>query len=255
MRKSLKFRFPNGRGQHLAGIFDLPETPPLFYGVFSPCFTCPKESHAAVKVCRALAERGVGMLRFDVTGVGESEGSFAHTGFSSYRLDIIAACHAVAAEYAEPKLLIGHSISGTAGLSAVRYLPSVQALATIGSPRDPAYTIDKFRKHSLMVEKEGGVELNVVGRRIMVRKEFIDDMLAQDVAGDTARIDRQLFIFHAPHDNIVSFENARVIYDRATCDRELVPLDEDATHLLENRPDDAVFIAETLNDWFRLHLK
>jgi putative redox protein len=254
-RKSIKFPFSNSHGQKLAGILDLPESEPLFYGVFAPCFTCTKESHAAHKVCRALSEQGVAMLRFDMTGLGESAGDFAETNFSTRILDITAACHALAAEHQPPKLLIGHSISGTAALAAAKQLPLLQALATLGAPRDPAYIIDKFRHNDQIVAKGDMVELTVAGRKIPVRKTFVDDMLSHDVAAATAEYDRKLFIFHAPQDATVSFENARILFDRATCDKELLPLGGSATHLLEQGNEDASYIAETIYNWFSTHLQ
>ena len=253
-RKTIKFSFDNSRGQKLAGLLDLPEQEPLFYGVFAPCFTCTKESHGAHKTCRALAELGVGMLRFDMTGLGESKGDFAETNFSTRKMDIIAACHALAAEYQPPKLLIGHSISGTAALAVAQKLPHLQALATLGAPRDPVYVLDKFRRNNQIILKGDMAELTVVGRKVPVKKTFIDDMLAQDVAAATAAYDRKLFVFHAPQDDIVSFENARIIYDRATCDKELLPLGASSTHLLEQGNEDTAYIAETIFSWFQTHL-
>ena len=253
-RKSLKFYFSNNRKQTLSGILDLPGSEPILYAVFAPCFTCTKESHAAHKISRALAERNIGVLRFDMTGLGESEGSFAETNFSTRILDIIAACHALGIQYQPPKLLIGHSISGTAAIAAAKYLPSLQVLTTLGSPRDPKYVVDKLQRHNQIVMKDNMVELTIAGRKINVKPAFIDDMLAHDVIAETTGYDRKLFIFHAPHDEIVSFENAQIIYDRATCDKELLPLGETSTHLLEQGTDDAVYIAETLRTWFDARL-
>lgn len=256
-RTTLKYKFDNDRGQKLAGILDMPGGSPEFFGVFGPCFTCPKESHAAAKVCRHMADNGVAMLRIDVTGQGESEGVFAEANFTTRVQDIIAASAALARDYEAPKLLVGHSISGTAALAAAKSLPELQAIATIGSPRDPASIIEKFRRQNLITDKGGDdMEILVINQRVAFKKSFIDDMLAQSVAEDTAKIDKKLFVFHAPHDNIVTADNAQDIYDRAVAaDRELVMLDPVATHLFENRKEDAAFVADTLLDWFRLHLK
>jgi putative redox protein len=254
-RKNIRLFFSNGRGQKLSGILDMPAGEPLLYGVFAPCFTCTKEAHAAHKVCRALSERGVAMLRFDMTGLGESEGNFADHNFSTRILDIIAACHALGAEYQPPKFLIGHSISGTAALAAARHLPQLQALATLGAPRDPAYVLEKFKRNKHIEFRGDDIDLTIAGRRVTVRKTFIDDMSRHDVAKETAEYGRKLFVFHAPHDEIVGFENAQTIFDRATGDRELLPLSEPATHLLEQGDGDARTIAEIIREWFDFHLK
>lgn len=247
-RTAEKFSFLNAEGKTLAGIIDMPARPPLFFGVFAPCFTCVKESHGAAKICRALAERGVAILRFDMTGLGESKGDFADTHFSSRISDIVSACRALEAAYAAPKLLIGHSISGTAALSAIHQLPGIKTLVTVGSPRDPESVIEKFRKLGHMTVREDGIELNVLGRITPFKNTFLDDMLSQDVAGDTARITQKLLVFHAPNDDIVTSSQAEDIIARATSSpgRKLFLLDEAATHLFEKRNDDAVFVAEKI---------
>ena len=259
-RKSTKYRFENGRGQSLAAIIDTPETEPLFYSVFAPCFTCPKESHGAAKVSRALADLGIAALRFDMTGLGESEGDFAETNFTTRVADILAACAAVEKDFASPSLLIGHSISGTASLAAAKSLPaSIQAIATIGAPADPAHIIEKFRRQNAITPRGDMVDIMVMGTKITFRSSFIDDLLAQDVGADTKAITQRLFVFHAPHDNITPISDARLIIERASenahGDCELIALDEAATHLFENRKEDANFVAATLADWFRTHLK
>ncbi len=254
-RRTIKFPFSNNRGQKLSGLLDLPEGTPFFYSVFAPCFTCTKESHGAHKIGRALASRGIAVLRFDMTGLGESEGSFAETNFSTRILDIIAACQGLAAAHSTPKLLIGHSISGTAAIAAAAHLPSLQALATLGAPADPAHVIDSLRRHNLITINGDNAEMVIAGRKITVKKQMVEDMEAHTIAEATAAFDRRLFIFHAPHDDIVPYRNAQVIYDRAGGDKELLPLNDSATHLLEQGSEDAGFIAETLRGWFDLHLQ
>lgn len=256
-RTSTKVFFDNGRGQKLAGILDAPVEKPLFYGVFGPCFTCPKETHAAAKTCRALAEDGVAMLRFDVTGVGGSEGHAPDTDFTSRIQDIIAAAQYLAAAYEAPKIMIGHSISGTAALSAVKSLPDIQLLATIGSPSDPSAIIEKFRRNGDIEETADGATINVLGTPHHFGKGFVENMLSQSVAADTADLVCKLFVFHAPHDSIVHAGNADIIVSRAgsAAEAEKIILDEEATHLFENRNDDAVFVAETIMQWCRMHLK
>ena len=253
--RSIKFPFSNNRGQTLAGLIDFPQEKPLFYGVFAPCFTCTKESHAAHKICRALASCGIATLRFDMTGLGESEGSFADTNFSTRILDIIAAGNALATTYEPPKLIIGHSISGTAALETVAQLPSLQALATLGAPSDPSHVIEGLRRQDLITFKDGLAEMTISGRKITVKKQMVEDMESYETTEAIADLNRKLFIFHAPHDTIVPYRNAQEIYDRVGGDKEIITLRESATHLLEQGHDDASFIAETLRSWFDLHLR
>lgn len=255
--RTIKFPFINSHGQTLAGLLDLPPGEPLLYGVFAPCFTCTKESHGAHKVCRALATSGIAMLRFDLTGLGESKGVFADTNFSTRVQDIIAACNALSLAYQPPKLLIGHSISGTAAIAASEQIPSLQALATLGAPSDPSHVIEGLRKNNAITITGDTAEMVIAGRRITVKKQMIEDMASYTIAETTAALHRKLFVFHAPHDDIVPHRHAQIIYDRAVNaeDRELITLRESATHLLERGGEDADFIAATLRQWFDLHLQ
>lgn len=256
-RTSCKVFFPNARGQMLAGILDAPVNDPLFFGIFGPCFTCPKETHAAAKVCRALAEDGVAMLRFDVAGVGGSEGDAADTNFSTRIDDMRAAYGYLVQNHEAPRLMIGHSISGTAALSAAQHMPDLALIATIGSPSDPAAVIAKFRRNGDIAEApDGSATINVLGTPHRFGPHFVPDMLSQRVAEDTAALTGKLMVFHAPHDRIVSYDNAETIVARAgaAADAELIRLDDDATHLFENRAEDALFVAETIMLWCCRHL-
>jgi alpha/beta superfamily hydrolase len=244
-RKTIPFTFPSGRGQTLAGLIDLPPTAPRAWGVFGPCFTCVKESLAATKICRALAGRGIAMLRFDTMGVGGSTGSIAVANFTTRVGDLRAACVALAAHHKAPRLLVGHSLSGPAAIAAVKHVPSVDIVATVCAPADPARVIEKFRRTGVLKEKGDIAEIDVLGKIYKFDKSFVADMLSQRVAEDTGALKKKLFVFHAPNDSIVSFEESDVIMSRAK-NAELVRLDDQATHLFNTRDDDAEFVAETL---------
>ena len=89
-----KLYFKNQDGKRLAARLDLPldETPTAF-AVFAHCFTCTKNFNAVVNINRALAQHGIAVLRFDFTGLGESEGDFSETSFSSNVADLVSASH------------------------------------------------------------------------------------------------------------------------------------------------------------------
>ncbi len=254
-RTSAKISCPNGPGQTLAAILDAPADEPLFYGLFGPCFTCPKETHAAAKVCRALAEAGIAMLRYDVTGVGGSQGKEIDTNFTTRIADMRAAHDFMATEFSAPKIVIGHSISGTTALSAAKHMPDIRLVATIGSPCDPTAIIEKFRRNGDIAESADGAVINVLGTPHHFGLHFVPDMLSQTVAEDTAALACKLMVFHAPNDRIVSYDNAEKIARRAVnADADLYRLDDAATHLFENRADDALQVANTILNWCRNNL-
>ena len=129
-----KVEFPNADGTPLAGLLELPQGQPAAFALFAHCFTCGKDVVAASRIARALAARGIAVLRFDFTGLGNSDGDFANTSFSSNVDDLLAAAHWLEARHAAPQLLIGHSLGGAAVLRAAHELPRVKALCTIGAP-------------------------------------------------------------------------------------------------------------------------
>ncbi|MCG8481558.1 MAG: lysophospholipase, partial [Spirochaetales bacterium] len=131
--------FPNDRGEVLAAKVDLPaDGEPRAWALFAHCFTCTKNLSAVRRIARSLTEEGIAVLSFDFTGLGESEGSFSETTFSSQAADLVAAAEFLKTEYASsPAIMIGHSLGGTATLFAARSIDGVEGIATIGSPADP----------------------------------------------------------------------------------------------------------------------
>src|SRR4030095_8344697 len=58
--------------------------------------------------------RGIGVLRFDFTGLGMSGGDFADSNFSSNMGDVVAAADYLRERHEAPRLLVGHSLGGAA---------------------------------------------------------------------------------------------------------------------------------------------
>ena len=78
-----KFELKNHDGVTLAGALEEPTVPRRGVAVFAHCFTCHKNVHAASRVSKGLRDQGFAVLRFDFTGLGQSEGDFANTNFST----------------------------------------------------------------------------------------------------------------------------------------------------------------------------
>jgi putative redox protein len=139
-----RLEFPGSEGQRLSGRVHLPAIDPVACAVFAHCFTCSKDSRAARHISAALAEKGVATLRFDFTGLGESEGDFEETTFAHNVDDVVSAANALRDAYAAPALLIGHSRGGTAVLAAAERIPEVVGIATIGAPLRPKHVEERI---------------------------------------------------------------------------------------------------------------
>lgn len=247
--------FENAEGMRLSGALELPppEITTQRYAVFAHCFTCGKDIAAAHRISRALAARGIAVLRFDFTGLGKSEGDFADTSFSSNVADLLCAAEMLARDYQPPALLIGHSLGGAAVLAAARELPSVEAVVTIGAPATPGHIEHLFKGTRDDMERHGEAEVHVGGRRFLVRRQFLDDLERYGDIDHIRQLRRPLLIFHSPIDDIVSIDEAAKLYRAALHPKSFISLD-DADHMLSD-PRDAEYVAETLVAWASRYLR
>lgn len=244
--------FPGALGTPLAARLDLPASPPLAFALFAHCFTCSKDTLAASRISAALTGRGFGVLRFDFTGLGSSEGDFANTNFSSNVADLAAAAAWLRDHHQAPKILIGHSLGGAAVLAAAAQVPEAVAIATIGAPFDPAHVRHLLQSATAEIEAAGEAEVTLAGRKFRIRKQFLDDIASHNSRGYIAALRRALLIFHSPRDTTVDIENAAHIYAAAKHPKSFVSLDN-ADHLL-TRKEDAVYVASVLAAWASRYL-
>lgn len=246
--KTRRVTFDNGRGDQLAARLDLPlRDEPLAYAVFAHCFTCSKNLTAAVHVSRTLVEHGWAVLRFDFTGLGDSEGEFADTHFSSNVEDLIGACQWLGEHHAPPQLLVGHSLGGAAVLRAAASVDSVTAVATLGAPARPDHILALLEDHIDTVQRDGEATVNLAGRRFTIKRSFLEDVRAHEMQAAIAKLHRALLVLHAPTDSVVGVENASEIFGAAKHPKSFVALDG-ADHLL-SRPTDARFAANVIAAW------
>ena len=245
---SEKLTFENQEGIVLSGRLDLPvDSKVKAFALFAHCFTCSKNLTAVSTISKALSREGIAVLRFDFTGLGDSEGDFADTNFSSNVEDIVAAAHALAARYRAPTILIGHSLGGAAVLQAASQLKDVKAVATIGAPYDPSHVQHLIASSESEIREKGHAVVNLAGRSFTIKKQFLEDLDAQNVDPVLARLGKALLIFHAPGDQMVHIENAALIYEAARHPKSFISLD-DADHLI-SRKEDARYIGAVLAAW------
>ncbi len=246
--RSEPFDLKNAQGHTLSARLDRPDGTARAFALFAHCFTCDKTSKAAVRISRALADRGVGVLRFDFTGLGESEGELAGGGFSSEVEDLLFAARHMADHGCAPDLLIGHSLGGAAVLAAAADIASARAVATIGAPADPAHILHLLDKAGLAaIETDGKAEISIGGRPFTLDRRFIDDVRMQSLAARIPQLGRALLVLHSPVDQIVGIENASAIFLAARHSKSFISLDH-ADHLL-TKPADADYAAEVISAW------
>ena len=248
-----KFEFKNRDGVVLAGALEQPTAPRRGVAVFAHCFTCHKNVHAASRVSKGLRDQGFAVLRFDFTGLGQSEGDFANTNFSTNLADLRAAITALKEHGLTVDLLVGHSLGGAAVLAVASEFEDIKLVATIGAPSDPAHVLHLFDESAISkIKAEGQAEVSLGGRPFSVRKEFIDDVNKTSLIDKLSTNRKPLLICHSPTDSIVSVEHARKIYEAAKHPKNFVSLDG-ADHLLRNA-EDATFVATLISTWAARYL-
>jgi len=251
--KNHKINFKGSQGVALSARIDEPDNgKPKGAVLFAHCFTCSKNLRAVSHISRTLTEHGMGVFRFDFTGLGESEGDFSDTNFSSNIDDLQAAAKYMERQWLAPRMLIGHSLGGAAVLQAAHKISSVEAVATIGAPCNPEHVTHHLMDKIDEIEKKGEARVNLAGRVFTIKKQFLDDLKEQAMNDVIKNLDKPLLIFHSPVDQIVGIDNAAHIYKLAKHPKSFISLD-DADHLLTNEKD-AQYIGSVTSAWVDRYL-
>lgn len=249
----IKVSFENAQGHQLDARLELPvDQFPHTFAIFAHCFTCNKNLIAVRNICRALNLRGIAVLRFDFTGLGDSEGDFSETNFSSNIEDLVEAAEYLKQHYQAPEILVGHSLGGAAVIAAAAKLPEVRAVATIGAPFDPAHVSHLLSEDLEEIEQEGVASVQIEGRTFTVKKQFLEDIKSANLAPKLERLKKALLILHSPQDLTVPIENAAQLYHAARHPKSFISLDG-ADHLLSDKGD-SHYVGDQIGCWVQRYL-
>ncbi len=251
--RSTKVTFANDQELNISARIDLPaDRAPHHYALFAHCFTCSKDLAAVRNISRTLTGSGFGVLRFDFTGLGDSEGSFDATTFGHNVADLNAAIRFMAQEYQAPSLIIGHSLGGAAAIIAGAEAASIEAVATIGAPADVGHIENLFGNQLERIEADGHAEVSIGGRPFTIRKAFLDDVRSRDLPAVLAAMRKPILIAHSPQDTVVGIGNAAGLYTAAMHPKSFLSLDG-ADHLLSDRRD-SLYAGDMIAAWVQRYL-
>ncbi|THD67374.1 OsmC family protein [Robertkochia marina] len=246
-------RFKNREGHELSGRIDIPlNGKPHGYALFAHCFTCSKNFPAVKNISRGLTSRGFAVLRFDFTGLGNSEGDFSNTNFSGNINDLLDAAAMLEQRFKSPTLLIGHSLGGAAVLLAARALDSVKAVVTIGAPSHPSHVTHLLKEGIDRIKEKGSAQINIGGRDFIIRDQFLEDLEQVSDKEASKGFRRPLLIMHSPQDRIVEIANARKLYEAAHHPKSFVSLDG-ADHLLSDTQD-SLYAGDLIGSWAKRYI-
>lgn len=247
MRKSYRVSFPNHRGEELVGILDTPDQP-RYFALFSHCFTCSKDLKAIVRISRLLAEGGVAVLRYDYTGLGDSQGDFQTTNFTTTCLDTICAAQFLRQEYEPPQLLVGHSLGGTASYQIAEQIESVRALATIASPSCTTHLSDFLAGSNPDIDAQGFGWVTIGNRPIPITSQLMQDLRSHEVPNRIKELTKPLLLFHSPDDETLNYRHSLNALYWANERSSLITL-PGSNHLLTNESADLPLVAHSILAW------
>lgn len=222
MTETRTLTFAGARGDRLAGRLDLQAGKPRALVLVAHCFSGGNAGLAAAQIARSFSELGMAVLSLHLAHArhaGEKPAS-ATSGLVVDDLAIAAA--QLRSTMAAPSILVGHSLGGVAVLAIAARVPEARAVVTLATPADTAQVADL-----------GQMGVQVLRQRI-------------------ATFGRALLVIHSPEDEVVSIDDARVIFEAARHPKSFISLDG-ADHLLTD-PADASYAASVIAAWAARYL-
>jgi len=215
--------------------------------IFCHCFTCSKETITTFRLSRVLAENGYNVLRFDFTGLGNSEGDFSPTTFSTTQDDLRSAITFLKDNYQQPAFLMGHSLGGTTALSIAQDYASVKGVVTVASPSEPEHVLHHFGHTLTLLEQNIPASFEVAGQYFDIEPGFVEDVRNVDMESSLSQLEKPVLIFNIENDALVDESNAKEI--RQWIKGEVMLVDVTGSdHLLSNKEAVEV-VAKDIIDW------
>ena len=236
--ESIKCNFKNSRGFTLDARLDVPaniDTNQIqTFIIFCHCFTCSKETITTFRLSRLLAEQGYGVLRFDFTGLGNSEGDFATSNFSTTQDDLRSAINFMNTNNQSPTFLMGHSLGGTTALSVAQDYSYIKGIVTVASPSTPGHVLHHFGHALTLLEQNIPASFEVAGQFYDIEPSFVDDVRSFDMKQQLSNLTKPVLVFNIENDALVNETDAQQIKDWPHSETTLINV-TGSDHLLSNR--------------------
>ncbi|MDY7395692.1 alpha/beta fold hydrolase [Aureibaculum sp. 2210JD6-5] len=250
---SKNVQFKNKQDLTLDGNIDFPiDKKPLSYALFAHFFTGSKNFTAVRNISKALTQNRIAVMRFDFSGLGKSEGKFEDSNFSTNIDDLISAANFLKENYESPKIIVGHSLGGAAGVFAANEIESIQAIVTIGAPSNPSHVEHLFDGHLENINLDGEATFEIGGRPFTIKKHFLEDLSSKNMTKLLQESRKPILVLHSPQDKIVEIANAKEIYNAAHHPKSFISLDG-ANHLLTNK-EDSFYVGQVLASWAKRYV-
>ncbi len=249
-----KLSFTGTNNTNLIAELDIPDNiEEKFIALYAPCFTCTKNLRAIKYIAQALNQDGISLFRFDFPGLGESEGDFKETNFSSNLENLRFAYNFLKTNYRAPKLLIGHSLGGAAMMRLVMELESVEAVAIIASPDIPSHLANKLKRNWEEAKINGSSKRIIGGIEFDLTKQFFDDLIENDKYHDLRSITKPVLVMYSNDDDTIKREYAYKNFEEVSGPKSFIELNK--TGHLMMKPSDAFNVGNMISSWALSYIK
>jgi putative redox protein len=180
------------------------------------CFTCSRSLKTTRHLSTGIEDGGFAVLRFDFTGLGESEGDFAETSVTTNIADLEAAAHFLSRRGFGPGVMVGHSLGGAATLLAAGNLPDMRAVVTVAAPFGPDHVRHLFAEPEVdQVFARGRATVSIAGRPFDISRSFFEDLERHCTPERLADLQRPLLVVHGTSDTVVPISEGERIHAAA----------------------------------------
>lgn len=249
---SRHIRFRGGAGVELAGRLDLPaEDSPLEIFLFAHAFGSSKDLRSTNRIVEFLARKGCAVFRFDFTGVGQSEGDFAATSFTTNIADMVAAADTLRRELGPPTFLFGHSLGGLAALRTALEIAECQGAATYAAPSSTQHLREILLRRAPGILEAGEAVIETIGKQVRVSAAMLEDFAQHDVLEDVRKLGlagKKVLIAQSFGDTLIDPAHGRRLFEAAGTERMLAELSR-PDHLLMAHEGDARLLGAILAGW------
>ena len=242
-----RIKIKNKYHKNLSVIIETPEEEIKDFIVISHCFTCSKSYKLYNNISKILVARGYGVVRYDAMGLGDSEGDFGQTSFSTNVEDLIAVYDYISETYKKPRFLFGHSLGSLVSIKAANRLESVLGVATVGGPSDFSNMIKLFSKFEDDLKEKENIVVNLAGRDINMGLAYLEDVKAESSKEIIENFNKSIIIFHSDTDKTVSYDQGLSLFNSIKAEKSFITL-KNADHLAGDEKDSR-YIGELLYAW------
>lgn len=237
----------NKYDKKLSVIIEMPEDDVKDILIISHCFTCSKIYKLYNNISKTLVNKNYGVVRYDVMGLGDSEGSFSNSSFTTNVEDLLSVYRYISDNFKTPRYLFGHSLGSLVSIKASSLLESIDGVITVGSPSNFNNLIDLFSHYENELNKNSEVSINLAGRSIDIGLKFLEDLRASSAMDIIEGFNKSILIFHSNSDTTVPYKDGLNLFNSINSDKSFITLNN--TDHLADKVEDSDYISEILSIW------